>query len=237
MPTCEEIQVPADCPSYPWCPLCIEAGCPPGGPGGVALLIPGKPQVGSPGTFYNWENGQELACAVVGLPANGNVDIVARWANGEVYKSDVATEGGLPVFKNQAAAKKYVKERKEWLEILSRHMLAFGVEWTATGKPIPAGGFSSDGNGLGTYFLPFHSDFDCPAQVLQTNTDATVDLRILFKSGNGWANIRSVHVFTSEAEITASKLLTAEFETMHDVHYDAAEAEWDQYLAAHGPNH
>jgi hypothetical protein len=213
------------CEDCPWCPGCDPCG-PPGG-----LVDPnggGKPELGLGATFYGWENGHNYPARIDAILHDGlycAVTIFVPENRGEYSYRYLPLVNSKHDKKFLRSVKNYLEERKEFLEVVGRHMHAFGEEWKASGNPMPQGGFIRWGNGTGEYLVPRQEGRDCRADVFKEVSPGVVDLRLLYSSGLGGSNATNVQVLTPELAQSA-KNLRSKYVAMRQPHWDAAMAEW-----------
>lgn len=215
-----------NCEDAPWCPQC-GACDPPGGGGLTAPAGNGKAELGMGGTFYSWENGKQYSCRIDQLSDDGLTAGVTTFlaGGGQLWRPGMPVVGGQQPKKLNRTVHKYMEEREEYLEIVGRHMHSFGEAYKASGKPLPKGGFVSEGGPIGIYLPPRMEGHDCPAMVLKYD-GGSVDLHLFYASGNGWSITRGVWPLASHAAVVAEKAVRAAYVAMRKPYWDAAQTEW-----------
>lgn len=220
-----------DCRDCPWCPSCEPCGV----PGGLLDPHDPKPKLGSPATFYGWENGKNYSARIDELSDDG------LWAGAMIFLPQGLGqywEPHMPIAsirheeKRFKTVKRYVHEREEYLEIFGRHLHAFGEAWLASGNLLPTPSFSRHGSKAGEFFPPFKEGFDCTAIVIKEAMPAVVDLCLQYSSGRGYSIQRAVEVLNLE-QVEAMKIRRQVYCAMRQPFLDAAQAEWDSHYSSY----
>jgi len=214
------------CAGEPWHECCSP--CPP--PGGLLEVHDSKPRLGSPATFYGWENGKNYSARIDELSDNG------LWAGAMIFLPQGLGqywEPNMPIADHQHTDRKlrsvraYTHEREEFLEVMQRYLNEFGQAWLASGNLLPTPAFSRIGNRMGEFFPPFKEGLDCTAVVIKETAPAVVDISLFYSTGRGWSIQRGVDVLNHE-QIKAMKLRRHTYCSMRQPYIDAALAEWNQ---------